>query len=117
MMLKTLSIGGKEVRVRATARTPFEYRELFYSDLIDDMQRVCSGAAGADTMSIIEKFLWLTAKNAGEPVHADLPVDDAVAEWLDEFDDMFAFYHVIADVILLWQEETKATSEAKKKEE
>lgn len=113
-MTKVLTIGGKEVRVRVTARTPFDYREEFFSDLIDDMHRVCSGTAGADTMEIVERFLWLAAKNAGEEVHQDLPTADAIPAWLDEFEDMFALYKMLPEVIGIWQDETKPTSTAKK---
>ena len=116
-MLKTLTISGKEVRVRATARTPFEYREYFFADLIDDMHRVCSGTAGAETLEIIERFLWICAKNAGEEVHQDLPVDDAIPAWLDDFEDMFAMYKMLPEVIAMWQQETGTSSKAKKNEE
>lgn len=115
-MTRTISIGGKEVRVRATARTPFDYREEFFADQFDDMHRVCSGAAGAETLEIVERFLWLTARNAGEAVHQDLPAADAIPLWLDEFDDMFAAYKALPEVILMWQEETATSSEAKKKD-
>lgn len=115
-MTTTVNIGGKEVRVRVSARTPFDYRELFFSDLIDDMHRVCTGAAGADTIEVVEKFLWICARNAGEDVHADLPAEDAIAAWLDEFDDMYAMYKALPVVIEMWQKETQTTSEAKKKD-
>ena len=116
-MTRTINISGKEVRVRASARTPFEYREYFFADLVDDMQRVCTGAAGADTMEIVERFLWLVAKNAGEEVHQDLPIEEAIAAWLDEFEDMYAIYKAMPEVISLWQDETSTSSEAKKKDE
>ena len=116
-LTRTLVIDGKQVRVRASARTPFEYREYFFADLVDDMQRVCSGAAGADTMEIVERYLWLTAKNAGEEVHADLPIDEAIPAWLDEFENMYSVYRVVPEVVDMWQQEIATTSEAKKKED
>lgn len=116
-MTKTISLGDREIRVRASARTPWEYRELFFSDLFDDMHRVCVGTAGADTMAIVERFLWLCAKDAGEDVHDDLPVDEAIPLWLDGFEDMFATYHALPDVIEMWTGETRTTSKAKKKED
>jgi len=112
----TVTIGGRVLRVRATARTPFEYREFFFADLIDDMHRVCSGAAGAETIEVIERFLWLCAKNAGERVHQELPVDEALPAWLDEFDNMYAMYKLLPEVIAMWQEETGISSTAKKKD-
>lgn len=115
-MTETVTISGKEVRVRVNTRTPFDYRELFYSDLMDDIHRVCSGTAGADTIGIVERFLWICAKNAGEEVHQDLPVDDAIPAWLDEFDDLYAMYKMLPVVIDIWQRETQTTSEAKKKD-
>lgn len=105
------------MRVRASARTPFEYRELFFSDLIDDMHRVCSGTAGADTLSVIERFLWLCARSAGEEVHDELPPDEAIPAWLEEFEDMFAMYKMLPEVIAMWQTETGTSSVAKKNSE
>ena len=105
------------MRVRVSARTPFDYRELFFSDLIDDMHRVCSGTAGADTMTIIERFLWLSARNAGEDVKQDLPVDDAIPAWLDTFEDLYSFYQLIPVVIDIWTNETGTSSKAKKNNE
>ena len=115
-MTKIVTIGGKEVRVRVSARTPFDYRELFLADLIDDMHRVCTGGAGADTIEVIERFLWLGARAAGEEVHQDLPAYDAIPAWLEEFDDMYAMYKALPQVIQIWQEETQTSSEAKKNE-
>ena len=113
-MTETLRICGKEVRVRVSARTPFDYREEFFSDLFDDMHRVCSGTAGAETIEVIERFIWICARAAGEDVHQDLPTADAIPAWLDEFDDMFAMYKMLPDVIQIWQKETQTTSTAKK---
>lgn len=110
-----IQFGGKPLRVRVSARTPWDYRELFFADIFDDMHRVCSGEAGADTLGVIERFLWLCARNAGEEVHAELPVDDAVPAWLDEYDDLYASMRVMPQVIQLWKDATKITSEAKKK--
>lgn len=113
-MTRTINLGGKEVRIRATARIPFEYRQIFFADIVKDMQTVCTGAAGdANTIEIVERFLWYCAKNAGEEVHADLPVDDAIPAWLDEF-EFFAFYKAIPDVITFWGDLTETTSVAKK---
>lgn len=111
-MEKTLEIGGRAVRLRVTARLPFEYRERFGADLMDDMLRVVSSSAGSDTMVILERFVYLAAKNGGDPEAA--AVGNDLPDFLDSLDGVYAIYDAIPDILALWREETGATIQAKK---
>lgn len=118
-MEKIVYIAGKEVKMRVSARLPYEYRNLFGKDIITGMQKMeregKTGELSTDSMQMFENLAWLMAKSAGEDVHADLPAKEAVAEWLDGFEGMFAIFEAIPDIMELWISNTSATSVPRKK--
>lgn len=118
-MEKVIEIAGKEVKMRVSARLPYEYRAIFGKDVITGMQKMeregKSGELSGDSMELFENLAWLMAKSAGEDVHAELPAREAVAAWLDEFDSMFAIYEAIPAITELWVLNTASSSMPRKK--
>lgn len=117
-MDKTIAIDGKDVKFRATARTPRLYRALIGRDMIADMNRLQKKFQkvkdGEDTLDmldlqIFEDTAYIMAR------HADPDIEQKDAdEWLDTF-DMFSIYEILPQIFELWAINTKQTSTPKKK--
>lgn len=118
-MDKTISVGGKDVKFRATARTPRLYRAIVGRDMIADMAKLektfknieKGEERGFDLvdLQIFEDTAYIMAR------HADPDIEQKTAdEWLDTF-DMFSIYEVLPEILQLWAINTKQTSTPKKK--
>lgn len=117
-MDKIISIDGKEVKFRATARTPRLYRMLIGRDMIQDMNRLMKAyknkKKNEDELDIIdlqifEDVAYVMARHAAP----DMP-EQTADEWLDGF-DMFSIYEVLPPILELWTINTQQTSRSKKK--
>ena len=126
-MKKVINVGGKELRMRASALIPRLYRYQFKRDMIQDMNRLrqnynrCLEAKENATeeerneamldvidLEIFENVAWLFMKNAGEDV------GNSPDEWLDSFEGVFDVYEIMPDVLELWGEDQIQTSSLKK---
>lgn len=123
-MEKTVEIGGRKYRMRASALIPRLYRAQFGRDLVADMRQLQQGflkAAqqkedGADgssisamDLTIFENVTWTLIRNAGE----DIP--DTPDEWLDTIDGILSIYKVLPQVFAIWNGNQNTTSNPKKK--
>lgn len=113
-MEKVIKIGEKDVRMRVSARIPFDYRHLFGKDIIREMQKM-TVTEGIEDFELFEKLAWLMAKYAGEKVYAELPAEEAVAAWLDTFDSAFDIVSALPEIMELWQAGLGTLSTARKK--
>lgn len=117
-MDRIINIDGRDVKFRATARTPRLYRALIGRDMIADMNRlrnkfgkVKDGEEAFEEfdLQIFEDSAYIMAR------HADPDIEQRTAdEWLDTF-DMFSIYEVLPKIFELWALNTKTTSTPKKK--
>ena len=117
-MDKTVTIDGREVKFRATARTPRLYRALIGRDMISDMNRLQKAfdpnkadESNLDMLDlqIFEDTAYIMAR------HADPDMAEKTAgEWLDTF-NMFSIYEVLPHILELWALNSKQTSHSKKK--
>ena len=112
-MEKTVVIGGKEVRMRTSARIPFDYRNMFGKDIIREMDALEKGEL--DDFGMFDRLAWLFARNAGENVHAELPPQEAVGAWLEGFEGCMAILDAAPEVIELYRGAESGTSTARKK--
>ena len=117
-MDKVVSIDGKEVKFRATARTPRLYRALIGRDMIADMNRLqkAFNPKKADesnldmlNLQIFEDTAYIMARHANPDM-----TEKTADEWLDTF-NMFSIYEVLPHILELWKLNTKQTSQSKKK--
>ena len=118
-MDKIIDIDGKEVKFRATARTPRLYRALIGRDMIADLnklqkqfKKVKDGeeqSLSITDLQIFEDTAYIMARHA-DPDMAEKTAD----EWLDTF-NMFSVYEVLPQILELWAVNTKQTSTPKKK--
>lgn len=120
-MDKQITIDGKEVKFRATARTPRLYRLWIGRDMIQDMNNLAKNFAKVQKeneddesllsiadLTIFENASWVMAK------HADPQIENSPDEWLDTF-GMFDIYKVLPEVLQLWNLNNQTTSHPKKK--
>ena len=118
-MDKIITIDGRDVKFRATARTPRLYRALVGRDMIADMNRLQKKfkqiEAGEEDaldlvdLQIFEDTAYIMARQA-EPEAIEKSAD----EWLDTF-GMFSIYEILPQIFQLWALNTKQTSTPKKK--
>ncbi len=127
-MEKTVMIGGKEVRMRASALIPRLYRFKFGRDMVSDMrqlqkayQKAVSLPAEAPEeekhdaqlsamdLTIFENVAYMMIRHAGE----DVP--DSPEEWLDTIDGVFSVYEILPAILELWGANSQTTSIPKKK--
>lgn len=117
-MDKIVEIDGKEVKFRATARTPRLYRVLIGRDMIQDMNKLMKvyerKKKNDDDLDIIDLQIFEDVAYAMAR-HANPDMEEKTAdEWLDTF-QMFSIYEVLPHIIELWALNTKQTSTPKKK--
>lgn len=127
-MVKTITVSGKEITLRASALIPRLYRFHFGRDMIADMrqlQKAYQKAAAlpkdateeeikdaqlsAMDLTIFENVAYMMVKHGG----ADVP--DTPEEWLDSLDGVFSIYEVLPTILELWNGTNKTTSIPKKK--
>lgn len=116
-MTRTLTVDGKEVKLRASAAIPRLYRIKFRRDILQDMttiqQALKKSSEGVSTipleaLELFENVSYLMAK------HADPTVPDSVDEWLDGF-DTFSIYSVFPVIEEMWTENITQLSVPAKK--
>ena len=117
-MERTVTIDGKEMRMRASALIPRLYRYKFGRDIVTDKQKLRTGflkaqnegeALSAMDLEVFENVAWLMLRHAGE----DVP--DSPDEWLDSIDGVFSVYEVLPVILELWGENSRTTAVPKKK--
>lgn len=120
-MDKTITIDDKEVKFRATARTPRLYRALTMRDLIKDLNQLSKDfkkvkndedpmdSLSTEDLTIFENATYVMARHANPDIQESTP-----DEWLDTF-NMFSIWEVLPQILDLWKRNTLQTSESKKK--
>lgn len=127
-MERTVMIGGKEVKMRASALIPRLYRFRFGRDMVSDMRQLQKAYQKASNLpddaseddirdaqfsvldlTIFENVAYIMVRHAGE----DVP--DTPDEWLDSIDGVMSIYEVLPIVFELWGDNQRTTSKSKKK--
>ena len=127
-MEKTVQIGGKPVRMKASALVPRLYRFKFRRDMVADMTQLRKAyrkamnvpkdateeekedaQLSAMDLTIFENVAYIMVRHAGE----DIP--DTPEEWLDTIDGVFSVYEVLPAILEMWNMNELTTSTAKKK--
>ena len=114
MLEKKITIDGKEVAFKTSAALPRIYREKFKSDVFVEIDKIreeakknkkkkAKVATPYEAMDTVEQLAYCMAK------HADPSIPDDINEWLSQFSST-AIYHIGKEVMLMWNEETLATS-------
>lgn len=117
-MDRTVEIDDRQVKFRATARTPRLYRALIGRDMISDMNKLMKAyerKKDSDEdldiidLQIFEDVAYIMAR------HADPDMQEKTADdWLDTF-NMFSVYAILPHILELWAMNTRQTSQSKKK--
>lgn len=122
-MDKVIRIDDKDIKFRATARTPRLYRVIIGRDMIIDMnqlankyRKVNEAKKNGDNLSFTSKELQIFEDAAYVMArHATPDIEQQTADdWLDSF-NMFSIYEVLPHLLELWGLNQKTTSTAKKK--
>ena len=127
-MERTVTVGGKEVRMRASALIPRLYRYKFGRDMISDMRQLQKSYTKALSLpknateeekqdaqmsvldlTIFENVAWLMVRQADPSVPADPD------EWLDTIEGVFSVYEILPVILELWNANQATTSVPRKK--
>ena len=127
-MERTVTVGGKEVKMRASALIPRLYRFKFKRDMVADMRQLQRAYTKASALpedatdeeredvqfsvadlTIFENVAYIMAKHGGN----EMP--NTPEEWLDSIDGVFSIYEVLPIILELWDANTETTSIPKKK--
>lgn len=123
-MERTITIDGREVRLRASAAIPRLYRLKFRRDIIQDMQTIQAALeksqAGVEkgkpvpipmeALTLFENVAYLMARHA-DPESVPASPD----EWLEGF-ETFSIYRVFPVILELWSANLVTLSKPKKKQ-
>lgn len=116
-----ITVDNKEVKFRATARTPRLYRMLTQRDLIKDMNILKKHfeqvkdeddpleALTTEDLFIFENTAYVMARHANPDMEQQTPDD-----WLDTF-EIFSVWQVLPEILKLWHLNNVQTSTSKKK--
>ena len=111
-MEKTIRIGDRDVRFKATGATMRIYRQVFQRDILKDMEELAkareSSSMSSDALVIFENIAYVMAKQC------DPDIPDNPDDWLDQF-DMFSIYEILPQLIDLWGINNISLSVSKKK--
>lgn len=110
-MLKTINIGSKKVKMKASAATPRLYRDILGKDIFADYEKLLDieNTSGSERWSIFENIAFIMAKQADENI------PDDIVKWLDSFDGVPSIADAVGDIFELWTGNLKTSSESKKK--
>lgn len=124
-MERVINFGVNDsVGMRATALTPFLYRERFNRDLASDianLQKAMKEATGDKAEQLaaadIRIFLNIAYTMAAQyaKAHGDQELPRDPMEWLDTFDGVFSIYELCPAMFELWAESSEQLSHSKKK--
>ena len=113
-MEEKITIGDKEIMMRANANTPRKYREAFGRDLLVDLtvllkhiDRASGQLVGDFDFSTVENLAFTMAKQYD-------PSIGGIDEWLEQFDGIDDVYIAMPQIFGLWEKSKKTTSEPKK---
>lgn len=111
MVEKTVKIGSKDVTLRASAALPRLYRVKTGRDILKDVSGLSveqDGTVTPDDYEVFENLAWVMA------YHADNTVSENIDDWLEQLDDVLAIYHVMPQIMDLWNINTKTAVASKK---
>lgn len=108
MLEKTITIGDREVKFRASASIPRLYRAKFKRDIFSDLSKMeKADPSSVDNLEIFENVAYVMA------LHADPTVPDNIDAWLEQF-DMFSIYNILPEILDLWGANLFSEAECKK---
>ena len=118
MTEKTLSIGGKDVKMKSSAAIPRLYRIKFKRDVFKDLSKLqtsydnkekTGGELQIEDLEIFENLAYIMA------YHADPSIPETIEDWLDQF-EIFSIYEVLPEILKMWGDNFVTDSKNKKNE-
>jgi len=104
--------GGREVNLLANALTKYRYRQIFGSDLMDELQTVTEGSAGQQA-ELFEKLCYVMATQA-EKRSETASIEDFL-NWLEDFESGEILESAL-EIVAVYQNNQKGLSEVKNQE-
>lgn len=111
MVERKVKIGSKDVTLGASAALPRLYRVKTGRDILEDVSSLTvsqDGTVNSDDYEIFENLAWVMA------YHADKTVPENIEDWLEQLDDVLGIYHVMPQIMDLWNINTKTAVASKK---
>lgn len=105
-MYKTITVGGKEMALKATAATPFRYKTVFHRDLLQTIGN--EEKAEKEGVEAVTQLAYIMAKQAEGADMTKLNEEDFI-EWLDGFGAM-DFINAAEDVLNIYMDSAVGTA-------
>ncbi|WP_159797058.1 hypothetical protein [Streptococcus halichoeri] len=113
MIEKTVKVGEKEVKFKASATIPRLYRAKFKRDIFKDLMKLEKSFNKKDQsfeiedLEIFENVAYIMA------YHADKTIPASIDDWLEDF-EMFSIYEILPEILELWGVNMQTEVESKK---
>ena len=95
-MEKTITIGGKEILMRATAATPMHYRNQFKKDLMVELAAQEGKELADMDLGVFERMAYIFSGAFKE--------GKSLEDWLEEFDEITALTEAIPELMTFWED-------------
>lgn len=112
-MIKSVTIGDKEVILVANGATPYRYKMVFGSDLMKELTEIADTEDVGTAMDVVSRLAFIMTKQAE---HADMNAlnEELFIEWLEQFETM-DMIHSYKDILAVYTNNMHSSSKAKKK--
>ena len=110
MACMEVKVGQFNLTMKANARTPLYYRQIFHKDLLDAFSQ--DGKQINLAADSIPEMAYVMAK-VGEGADMSRLNENTYAEWLEQF-EMFSIYEILPEILELWGTNLITDVEAKK---
>lgn len=114
-MLKTVTIGGKEVALRSSGATYIKFRNEFKKDLFVELNKINKSAVESDgelpdfAIETLLEATYVMMKQANKNINVSFE------DWLDDFELIDSLQGIDAVLLMLNEDKEEATVDAKKK--
>ncbi len=116
MIVRTITIDGKEVPFKASAAVPRLYRLKYRRDIMRDLitlQKAFEAKAENGTELDVVDFEIFENVAYTMALHADPGIPATTDEWLEQF-NVFSIYEVLPQLLELWSLNAETQIESKK---
>lgn len=113
-MIKSVTIGDKEVILVANGATPYRYKQVFGSDIMKELTYITETEDTGKVIDTVSKLAYIM-KSQAEKADMNTLDEESFITWLENFEPM-DFVSYSKDIISVYMNNMKSDSVAKKKE-
>lgn len=115
-MLSTITIGNKEIQLKATSATTIYFQKAFHRDFLREFAKMTKDDEEVTAYELVQQLAFIMA---AQVEHTQKELMDGLSEleyvkWLDNFDsDVFLNQDTMTEILGVWNKSTKASVKPK----